>query len=224
VPLTRCRLTRSLLAPPQFGLYGEPVVSACVQTGCDYVDITGEPLVRSSVRRPRQRVPYCELTGVAAAVRCGSHALQFMDRMFVKYHRAAKEADALIVPACGFDCIPNDVGVEYTRQQFPDPNLVSVRSVCTTPVADGTKTWINNLIVIIHSAFGASPSEHRELLHHVRGRVHTHYPVLLVRRAERCPVFPSRACRRLGSLGPRAWSATTPPTNPWWTVSVTCPS
>jgi len=50
-----------------------------------------------------------------------------MDRMFVKYHRAAKEADALIVPACGFDCIPNDVGVEFTRQQFPDPSLVSVR-------------------------------------------------------------------------------------------------
>jgi hypothetical protein len=31
----------------QFSQYGEPVVRACVQTGCDYVDITGEPLVRT---------------------------------------------------------------------------------------------------------------------------------------------------------------------------------
>ena len=50
-----------------------------------------------------------------------------MDRIFVKYDRAAKEADILVVPACGFDCVPNDLGVEYTRRQFPDPALVSVR-------------------------------------------------------------------------------------------------
>ena len=52
-----------------------------------------------------------------------------MDRMFVKYDSAAKDAGILVVPACGFDCVPNDLGVEYTRQQFPDPLLVSVRHV-----------------------------------------------------------------------------------------------
>jgi short subunit dehydrogenase-like uncharacterized protein len=83
-----------------------------------------------------------------------------MDRMFVLYDRAAKDAGVLVVPACGFDCVPNDVGVEYTRQQFPDPRLVSVCVSLARACRGVSGTdwgWGNG-----------AHSVHRELLHHVR--------------------------------------------------------
>ncbi|XP_043726310.1 probable mitochondrial saccharopine dehydrogenase-like oxidoreductase At5g39410 [Telopea speciosissima] len=38
---SRTKLVLNCVGP--FRLYGEPVVSACVEAGCDYLDITGEP-------------------------------------------------------------------------------------------------------------------------------------------------------------------------------------
>jgi len=41
-----------------------------------------------------------------------------MVKMQLDYNEAAKEAGVYIVSACGFDCIPNDLGVIFTQQKF----------------------------------------------------------------------------------------------------------
>lgn len=55
-----------------------PVVAACVEAGCCYVDITGE--------------------------------MVFMKESASRYDSRAHETGALIVHACGVDCIPSDLG------------------------------------------------------------------------------------------------------------------
>ena len=41
-----------------------------------------------------------------------------MELMHQKYHQQAVDAGVHIVSSCGFDSIPNDLGVIYTEQQF----------------------------------------------------------------------------------------------------------
>jgi len=38
--------------------------------------------------------------------------------MRLKYDKAAQEASVYIVSACGFDCIPIDLGIVFTQQKF----------------------------------------------------------------------------------------------------------
>ena len=88
-------------------------LQACVEAGTDYLDITGEP--------------------------------EFIETMQLKYHQQAKEKvparkrliifiptsmqSVLIVSACGFDSIPNDMGVLFTLQSYPaDATPASVDS------------------------------------------------------------------------------------------------
>ena len=61
-----------------FGLYGMPLVDACMKKGAHYVDITGE--------------------------------FPFVRRVIEKYHSEAESRGILIVPQCGFDSIPSDLG------------------------------------------------------------------------------------------------------------------
>ena len=49
---------------------------------------------------------------------CFVFGLQFMEMTRVRYHQQAVEAGVYIVSACGFDSIPNDLGVLYTEEQF----------------------------------------------------------------------------------------------------------
>jgi len=43
---------------------------------------------------------------------------KFIENMRLKYNKAAQEAGVYIVSACGFDCIPTDLGVLFTQQKF----------------------------------------------------------------------------------------------------------
>ncbi|KAG0273894.1 hypothetical protein BGZ95_010306 [Linnemannia exigua] len=82
-----CRVSKTVIAAAgPFRFLGEAVVSACIQEGASYVDITGEP--------------------------------EFFERMALNYHEKAKEAQVAIVHVCGFDSIPADMGVLYTKQQL----------------------------------------------------------------------------------------------------------
>nr|CAD7415408.1 unnamed protein product [Timema cristinae] len=69
-----------------YKLYGEPVVKACIDSGCHYVDVSAEP--------------------------------QFMERMQLEYHEAAKQKNVYIINACGFDCIPVDLGTVFLVNNF----------------------------------------------------------------------------------------------------------
>ncbi|KAF9919449.1 hypothetical protein FBU30_011024 [Linnemannia zychae] len=82
-----CRVSKAVIAAAgPFRFMGEAVVSACIQEGASYVDITGEP--------------------------------EFFEKMALNYHEKAKEAQVAIVHVCGFDSIPADLGVLYTKQQL----------------------------------------------------------------------------------------------------------
>lgn len=61
---------------------------------------------------------------VKACIDSGTHHVdvsgepQYMERMQLEYHEAAKEKGVYIVSACGFDSIPADLGVVFLSQKF----------------------------------------------------------------------------------------------------------
>ncbi|KAG0279009.1 hypothetical protein BGZ96_002106 [Linnemannia gamsii] len=61
---------------------------------------------------------------VKACIEEGAHYVditgepEFFEGMTLKYHEKAKEAQVAIVHVCGFDSIPADMGVLYTKQQL----------------------------------------------------------------------------------------------------------
>ena len=63
---------------------------------------------------------------VAACAQAGTHYLditgepEFVDTMWLRYHRSALDSGAKLIHCCGFDSIPHDLGALYTVQQVPD--------------------------------------------------------------------------------------------------------
>jgi short subunit dehydrogenase-like uncharacterized protein len=74
----------------------------------------GEPLVAACAEAGTD---YVDLTGEP----------EFVDTMYVRYHRRAAETGARIVHACGFDSIPHDLGVLFTVQQLPEGVPLRIR-------------------------------------------------------------------------------------------------
>ena len=67
----------------------------------------------------REQLDYTSLS----AVSCYTESLhvsvpQFMEKMMAEYGEQAKEAGIYIVPSCGFDCIPNDLGTLMLQRTF----------------------------------------------------------------------------------------------------------
>lgn len=73
----------------------------------------GEPAVKACAEAGTH---YVDLTGEP----------EFVDRMWLKYHRVAEASGAKIVHACGFDSIPYDLGVLYTVEQLPEGLPIAV--------------------------------------------------------------------------------------------------
>ncbi|KAM6979426.1 saccharopine dehydrogenase-like oxidoreductase [Aplochiton taeniatus] len=73
---------------------------------------------------------------VKACVENGAHCIdicgepQFLESMQLNYHNQASERGVYIVGCCGFDSIPADMGVLYTRDQFKG-TLTAVESFLT---------------------------------------------------------------------------------------------
>ena len=67
----------------------------------------GEPVVEACAAAGTD---YVDLTGEPL----------FMDLMYVRHHAAAADSGARIVHACGFDSIPQDLGVHFTVAQLPE--------------------------------------------------------------------------------------------------------
>lgn len=62
----------------------------------------GEPLVKACAE---SGTDYCDLTGET----------QFIHRMLERYEAPAQSSGARIVPSCGFDSIPSDLGVHFLQ-------------------------------------------------------------------------------------------------------------
>lgn len=62
---------------------------------------------------------------VAACAQAGTHYLditgepEFVDTMWLRYHRTALGSGAKLIHCCGFDSIPHDLGALFTAQQLP---------------------------------------------------------------------------------------------------------
>lgn len=54
-----------------------------------------------------------------------------MEKMQLEYDKAAREAKIYIVSACGFDCIPSDMGIIFTQKQFSG-EINSIETYLTT--------------------------------------------------------------------------------------------
>jgi Saccharopine dehydrogenase NADP binding domain len=124
------RLVLSAVGP--YRHYGEPVVKACVEAGTDYVDVCGEPgarpcLVPLALATTSQLCLYAcfswrklPATSEASSLSGLAHVYllphvapwdaEFMERMQLEYHDAARASGCFVVSAAGFDCIPAEVG------------------------------------------------------------------------------------------------------------------
>jgi short subunit dehydrogenase-like uncharacterized protein len=67
----------------------------------------GEPLVAACAAAGTD---YVDLTGEP----------EFVDLMWLRYHREAEQSGARLVHSCGFDSIPYDLGALYTVGQLPE--------------------------------------------------------------------------------------------------------
>jgi len=76
----------------------------------------GEPLVKACAEAGTD---YLDLTGEP----------EFVDDMYVKYHRAAVQSGARMVHACGFDSIPHDLGVLMAVKELGATGEVRARGV-----------------------------------------------------------------------------------------------
>jgi short subunit dehydrogenase-like uncharacterized protein len=79
----------------------------------------GEPLVAACAV---EGTDYVDLSGEP----------EFVDRMYVAHHRTAAATGARIVHACGFDCVPVDLGVLFTVGQLPEGVPVTVQGMVRT--------------------------------------------------------------------------------------------
>ncbi|MBN3296436.1 SCPDL oxidoreductase, partial [Amia calva] len=73
---------------------------------------------------------------VKACVENGAHAIdicgepQFLEGMQLNYNKEAREKGVYVIGSCGFDSIPADMGVIYTRDQFKG-TMTAVESFLT---------------------------------------------------------------------------------------------
>ncbi|CAL1548698.1 unnamed protein product [Lymnaea stagnalis] len=71
---------------------------------------------------------------VKACIENGAHHLdisgepQFLEKMQLLYNAKAQEKNVFVIGTVGFDSIPAEMGLEYTRQQFTDGELTNIES------------------------------------------------------------------------------------------------
>ena len=102
-----------------------------ISTVGPYVEY-GEPLVAACAD---EGTDYVDLTGEP----------EFVDRMYLAHHRRAVATGARIVHACGFDCVPNDLGVLFTLQQLPEGVPVRIRGLVRTNAGPSGGTFATAL-------------------------------------------------------------------------------
>jgi short subunit dehydrogenase-like uncharacterized protein len=133
----------------------------------------GEPLVAACAEAGTD---YVDLTGEP----------EFVDRMYVAHHQRAVSTGARIVHACGFDCVPNDLGVLFTVRHLPADVPVRVRGMVRTNAGLSGGT--------LASALGAfSRARHTKQAHAERRRAEPRVNGRRVRTAAKAPHYDKQA-------------------------------
>ncbi|XP_011862887.1 PREDICTED: saccharopine dehydrogenase-like oxidoreductase [Vollenhovia emeryi] len=98
---------------------------------CGPYRLYGEPVVKACIAT---RTHYVDVTGEE----------QFMVEMQLEYNEAAKEAGIYVVSACGFDCVPCDLGIVFTQEKFGgEVNDVEVYMKMWSTNTDNKGPYIN---------------------------------------------------------------------------------
>lgn len=97
----------------------------------------GEPLVEACIA---EGADYVDITGEP----------EFWSGIIERHHEAARRAGVRLVPCCGFDSIPADLGVLYTVSQLPQGRPAIIEGFVEGRGAASGGTW--------HSAIGAMAS------------------------------------------------------------------
>lgn len=87
----------------------------------------GEPLVAACAAAGTD---YVDVTGEP----------EFVDRMYLRYHGAAKQSGARLIHSCGFDSLPYDLGALFTVCQLPDDVPIALQgfSLSNGGISGGT--------------------------------------------------------------------------------------
>ncbi|KPJ14244.1 putative saccharopine dehydrogenase [Papilio machaon] len=80
---------------------------------CGPYRLYGEPVVAAAVRA---KTHYVDISGEP----------QFIETIQLRYDSPAREAGVYIISACGFDSIPNDLGVVFLEQNFEAKTLTYI--------------------------------------------------------------------------------------------------
>ena len=88
----------------------------------------GELVVQACIR---QGTDYCDITGEPA----------FVDRIIARYDGDARRQGVRVVPCCGFDSIPHDLGVRFTVEQLPSDAPITVRGYVRAKGMPSGGTW-----------------------------------------------------------------------------------
>src|SRR5690554_5214475 len=88
----------------------------------------GEPVLRAAVEAGTD---YIDITGEPA----------FVEEMIRKYHDRAEEKKLRIVPCCGFDSIPHDLGTYFTVKQLPEDEAKEVDAFVRMRGSFSGGTW-----------------------------------------------------------------------------------
>lgn len=93
----------------------------------------GEPVVAACIEAG---IDYLDITGEP----------EFMERMELLYHQAALDKGSLVVSACGYDCIPAEMGLLYHLKQWAAPSLPNavdcfLQLTSSTKIVGNLGTW-----------------------------------------------------------------------------------
>jgi short subunit dehydrogenase-like uncharacterized protein len=95
----------------------------------------GEPVVAACAAAGTS---YVDLTGEP----------EFVDRMWQGYHSLAVETGARLVHSCGFDSIPYDLGVQFTVEQLPEGEPISVEGFMRTKASISGGTYQSTIEIL----------------------------------------------------------------------------
>jgi len=88
----------------------------------------GEPVVAACVEAGTD---YCDITGEPA----------YVADMITRYDAAALAKKVRLVPCCGFDSIPHDLGAQYAVEQLPSDGAITVRAFVRANGSVSGGTW-----------------------------------------------------------------------------------
>ena len=120
-----------------------PIITAAVGDDSSLDSMTRQAVILINCTGPFR---YYGEAVVASCVRTSCHYVditgepQFMENMQLKYHEAATEKGIYIIPSCGFDSIPCDLGVNFVKDAFKPGRLDSVETFLTSTITSANHT------------------------------------------------------------------------------------